>query len=1209
MSTLSKRGGADRAPAVRARVVRPVAFALSALLASAGLVALSGAPATAAPGDDKQQFVTTITPGTISAVGESLDMTFGDTGYTATTQIIENTGAPGSVRGISGPAPGENANSFVTPAMPDDAMRFGQSTGSAQSGNPESDLTQRVTFNEAVKAPRIHVVNLDGSSLTIRGTSTTGAPLTFERVSSNSKMQATSTTLNTDPGPAAATGCQGEGETNRRGACGTYIITATSGDVETFELVNYHPYGDGWSWTLSLPRAELAIEKTSDAGQSARVGDIVNYEVQLSNTGFQDYVAGIPASLIDDLSGVLDDAEWNDDAAVSFSDGSTGAAPVLDGDDLTWSGPLKVGETATFTYSVTLTNDGDGQVRNNACVPETDAGENEACASTETRLPKLTVDKVADTTELPENGGTVTYTVTVENQGPGDATAGNPATISDDLSDVLDDGAFVEGSLESSSGETVRDGDTLSWSGSLAAGDTATITYQVTYDANRGGSNQLVNVVCLPDELAADPTDACRTVSVPGADLKQWKTSDPAPGSILHAGDEVTYTLHFRNDGQTAATVDNTDDLSRVLDDAELIAEPVASAEGLTATRNGETISVAGSVPVGETITVSYTVMVLPFSEQGDHVLANALAECDPDNQGRCSTEHPIRGLGVEKTSDVQEARTGDTVTYSVTVTNLGAVEYTVSNPASMSDDLSAVIDDATYNDDATATDGAVSYIEPNLTWSGPLATGASVTITYSVTVTNAGDQVLQNTACVPRIGEDDDCATVEFDLPKVIASKTSDPEPGAAVHAGDVITYTLSWENVGRAAGVVDSTDDLSEVIDDADVTAEPVSDSDAVTVTRTGEQLRVVGQIGAGETVTVTYQVTVKADGDRGNNQLTNVLVPDQPCENGECPPVVEHPVGELHVDKSVDPASGSTVREGDVLTYTLSFANVGKAPVEVAHDDVLVGILDDADVTAEPTTSSESLDVSAISDGRFTVSGELAAGASATVTYQVTVKPTGERGDDRLGNFLVPSGEQPPEICVPEIPCTVNPVSDILIEKSSDPESGSRVNPGDEITYTVTFTNRSTNPEAAPADVDVTDHMGDVLDDADLTGQPVVAGGSITATVSEQLIRIVGTLASGETATVTYAVTVKAYADQGDHRIGNVVAVTGEEPLCVEGSKLCTEHEVPPPPASPGGQLPYTGVDVSMTILGALALLGVGGLAVVVGWTRRRTRLDLN
>lgn len=955
---------------------------------------------------------------------------------------------------------------------------------------------------------------------------------------------------------------------------------------------------------------KLSIEKTSDAGQDARVGQTVSYEVQVTNTGTADFSTANPASFSDDLSRVLDNAEWNDDATVAFSDGSTGDVPTLTDNTLNWSGPLKVGETATFTYSVTLTNAGDGSVVNNACVPEELASEDDNCATTTTELPKLTIAKTSNTAELPTNGGTVTYEVTVTNQGPGDATADNPASFEDDLSDVLDDGDFVDGSLSATSGTPARDGNDLTWSGLLAAGDSVTVTYQVAYDANKGGTNQLVNVACLPVDLAQDPENPCREVQIPGAALQQWKTADPASGNVV-TGDEITYTLHFRNTGQAAAIVDNSDDLSAVIDDADLTAGPTSSNAGLTATLDGNVVQVSGSVAAGAEYTVSYTVQVRAEADRGDSILTNALAQCDANNSALCDPiEHRIPHLTVEKFSGVETARTGDTVTYTIEVTNDGTGAYTAANPASFTDDLTGVLDDASYNEDAEATSGTVSYSEPTLSWEGALAAGDSATVTYTVTVTNAGDHQLLNTACVPNAGEEPTCDANTVLLPHFVVSKSVDPESGTKVDAGQVVTYTLSFGNDGTAPGDIDYTDNLSDVLDDAVFGDGPTASDAALAAVRDGERIGVTGNLAVDQTVTVTYSVTVKADGERGNNVLGNVLAdsdnPNPTCgdDGVSC---TENPIGELVTWKTVDPASGTTVREGDTATYTLHFENTGKAPVDVARDDVLTDVLDDADVTTQPAASSDALTVSAIIDGRFTVTGTLAPGATVTVTYTVTVKAEGARGDDRLGNFLVPQGENPPAECVAvpdELPnCTVNPVSDVAVTKSADPESGTKVNAGQDVTYTLTFTNRSESSDSAPAAIDYTDHMQDVLDDATLTAGPTASSGDLTAVSEGNTIRITGGVPYGAVYTVSYTVKVKSYAEQGNHQLGNVVAVTGEDPVCAPGSPLCTEH----PAAPPTPLLPITGGEMlTAGLWSTLVLLLTGGAIVWVA--RRRDRETL-
>ena len=962
----------------------------------------------------------------------------------------------------------------------------------------------------------------------------------------------------------------------------------------------------------------LEIAKTSTAGAETRPGDVVSYEIVATNTGTADYTDASPAVVLDDLSNVTDDAEIDLGSVAADRDGDLDATDSL----ISWSGPLAAGEFVTITYDVTLAAGGDGVVRNvawepfdptdatpPACDPPTGEGRDpvtgEPCVFTQQDFPRLSIAKVADQSELPVLGEQVNYTITVTSEGPGDFSAESPATFVDDLSEVLDDADLVEGSLTASVGEATLTGEELAWAGVLAAGEQATVSYTVTYTGE--GDHQLDNQVCVPITDALDPVAACATVEIPGAGLQWSKTVNPESATPVEAGEELTYTLTFTNEGNAPASVDTTDDLAGVLDDGVLVAGPNAE-EGLTAELTGDVLSISGAVPAGESRTVTYTVQVQDLAAtDGDGVLMNELAcplgapeDCEPQ-----TTTNPVRALAVDKQADPAEGvNTGDVVNYTIAVTNVGEGDYTADSPAVVRDDMSGVLDDALYLGDASVAPngGTLDWNEPVLTWTGPLAAGETAVITYSVQITNLGDHELQNSAAV-------ECATdacpppaeVTIPLPHITPDKVSDPQSGASVEAGSEVRYTLTWTNSGQAAGPVDSTDDLAGILDDATITGAPTVEAGDLDVDLSGGVLRIQGQLPPGETAVVTYTATVLPDGERGDNILDNALIPDVPqvegCEDGECrdvpPPTTRLPIRELLTAKSVDPASGTTVRPDAEVTYTLTFASVGQAPVEVDHEDILTAVLDDAVLIDGPTASRPVLNVTDPNEeDRISISGTLEPGQVETVTYTVRVLPDGQRGDDRLGNFLVHAGEDQPEECLPADPnCTINHVSELDVLKESDPESGSTVTPGQEVTYYVTFTNTSTNAEAAAVPVDHTDHMSDVLDDATLTSGPSVDGAGVQAEVSGESIVITGAVAPGESVVVSYTVTVDEES-QGNESLGNVVAPTGEEPICAEGSPLCTNHDVD---AAAGPDLPGTGTNVTAAVVAAVALIALGGLAL--------------
>ncbi|MGK5733933.1 DUF7507 domain-containing protein [Streptomyces sp. URMC 124] len=85
--------------------------------------------------------------------------------------------------------------------------------------------------------------------------------------------------------------------------------------------------------------------------------------------------------------------------------------------------------------------------------------------------------------------------------------------------------------------------------------------------------------------------------------------------------------------------------------------------------------------------------------------------------------------IRIAKSADRATARPGDTVTYTVTVTNTGT---TAIDGAAISDDLSDVVDDAELTS-TSADSGTARFSSPTLQWQGDLPSGAKATIHYSV--------------------------------------------------------------------------------------------------------------------------------------------------------------------------------------------------------------------------------------------------------------------------------------------------------------------------------------------------------------------------------------------------------------------------------------------------------------------------------------------
>lgn len=251
------------------------------------------------------------------------------------------------------------------------------------------------------------------------------------------------------------------------------------------------------------------------------------------------------------------------------------------------------------------------------------------------------------------------------------------------------------------------------------------------------------------------------------------KTSDPASGDTVSPGDEVTYTVTVTQSGPDAVDASLSDELSNVLDDAALVGT-VTSSIG-TATLNGASLEWSGTVPAGQVATITYTVKVKDrggLAEDGDYILGNVVTSDGCVTAADCETTHPVGSYTVAKSVDPAsgaDVQAGDTVTYTVTVTQVGAGAVT---GASLEDDLSDVLDDATWNDDLSASSSTASFdaTPETLAWSGDLTVGQQVTITYSVTVTSLGTEADTLANVVTSDGCDTGaCETENPVIPKIV--------------------------------------------------------------------------------------------------------------------------------------------------------------------------------------------------------------------------------------------------------------------------------------------------------------------------------------------------------------------------------------------------------------------------------------------------------
>lgn len=926
---------------------------------------------------------------------------------------------------------------------------------------------------------------------------------------------------------------------------------------------------------------------------------------------------------------------------------TTGDAPGLQPD---YAGPVftNQGDTFALAEAAAGTTDLDGydaslvceqinadgsttpvavSATNEVVQPAGALGTDVTCTFSNVRLaPGLALTKTADPADgaAVHAGQRITYVVQAENTGN---TALEEVEVADDLSGVL---AFAEyqndvitsiDGTEVTSGSATVTGDDLAWSGILQPGQVLTVRYSVIVNDDVEGETIANSVTASGTPPGGEPiVPPAITTQHPVAGFTLIKTADPRSGSVVQPGDVIEYTLTGTNTGETTlAPAAITDDLSGVFAHAQYADDLTTAIDGVELTTGGAMLSGTdltwtGTLQAGQTVTITYSVTV--DDEASGVVLANTASGSatpttpnpsdptgapltgDPIVPPAVSTEHPVIGSGftVSKSADPATGTAvdpGSVIEYTVIGTNTGD---TVLDPAQISDDLSGVLSAASYNGDVDATRGDAEVADSALSWTGTLAPGQNVVITYSVTIdANAGGETVTNTArgaATPRIPVDprDPASPTtpgtqivppasvtehRVDEPGFEFSKTVDPASGTAVDPGDVVTYVLTGVNTGETAlDPVEIVDDLSGVLADSSLTGDIVATIDGSatsSATIEGDELSWTGALAVGQTVTITYSVTVGADaaGDVLENSATATATP--PGGQEITPPVesTSNPVNlpGFSVSKSVSPASGTTVDPGSVITYTVTGVNTGEtalAPVEIVDD--LTGVLAHADVTVDPVAlvDGESADAPVLADGQLTWTGPLQVGQSIVITYSVTVHA--DAGGDTLENSVTgsatPPGDVPPIETPPAV--TVNPVNEPGFElvKTADPASGTRVDPGSVITYTVTGINTG---ETRLDPVVIGDDLSGVLAHAEYNGDVVATVGGVAVTapvVQEGELSWQGSLAIGERVDITYSVTVDG--DAGGQTIANVAegSAVGPGGGEITPPSAATEHRVGTP-----------------------------------------------
>jgi uncharacterized repeat protein (TIGR01451 family) len=325
---------------------------------------------------------------------------------------------------------------------------------------------------------------------------------------------------------------------------------------------------------------------------------------------------------------------------------------------------------ASETITIDVTYAAAGSYSNSATVSaagttsDTDSSNNTAAVTTQVGSADVSITKTDGVTSyIP--GQNLTYTLTLANAGP-DAASGVV------VSDTLVGSTFV--SCTPTVGSCGAAGAIVTWNvGSVANGATPSATLVVKPDPAK--RNALANTASVtstnydptPGNNSAIDSDGTAT---PQVDLALAKTTAAV---AIHAGDTFTYTLTVTNAGPSTATgVVITDTLPTGLTYVSSTGGGVAAGSTVTWTLAGP-IAPLGTASVDLTVKVADD-QVNPFTNTATVTSAAGETDTNPANNtaSLLSTLNDDADVAVTMIGDPTTAAGGDTVTFTVAVTNLG---------------------------------------------------------------------------------------------------------------------------------------------------------------------------------------------------------------------------------------------------------------------------------------------------------------------------------------------------------------------------------------------------------------------------------------------------------------------------------------------------------------------------------------------------------
>lgn len=518
-------------------------------------------------------------------------------------------------------------------------------------------------------------------------------------------------------------------------------------------------------------------------------------------------------------------------------------------------------------------------------------------------------------------------------------------------------------------------------------------TFSYKLDVMDNGSGTLIASVVGGSEQGSSTFTNVFFDTDDAKDVSEQEGSPSLDGDMVGVGDTLHYTVDWvnnavdKNGAPTKASVTVTDTLPEhtSLVEGSITAGGSYNSEDRTITWN------LGEKNPGATGTVSFDVTVdsSAASTTVENEATINVGEHNPEITTNTVT-NPVPGKDVETDGQVGE---GSILHYAITFTNTdgegasATVVDTMTKGQEYVDDTALVtVGDAEPVAANPSSEGDAANGQ-TLTWQlRELPANAQVTITFDARVTRDAGATVDNSATVNDhktnvttlpYAPDDQKDVFEVDAPTTSVN-------GQMVGVGDELIYTIDW------AAEEDGDLTITDPIPEGTSYVEGSADKGGVYSTEQNQITWTFEGVKSGDKGTVSFKVTVDEDavtvdtvhnvatitvGENSKQVETTNTVPEKTFEDGT-------------------PSTGLQV--GDVLTYTIEWANTTGAPATVVVTDHLPAGLTYVEDSAGELATYDA--------GAHTLTWDLGTqpdGAEGTVSFEAKVNEDATKVEDPLTN----------------------------------------------------------------------------------------------------------------------------------------------------------------------------------------------------------------